>query len=65
MSWSLWGNSLEASYNNERVDPSTIVDASRRVETTTYDVKFALLDDLAYFVDSKESKVGLAQSNSD
>ncbi|MDR1942257.1 MAG: TolC family protein, partial [Endomicrobium sp.] len=39
--------------------------ASRRVETTTYDVKFALLDDLAYFVDSKESKVGLAQSNSD
>ncbi|MDR1942297.1 MAG: TolC family protein, partial [Endomicrobium sp.] len=65
MSWSLWGNSLEVSYNNERVDPATIVDASRRVETTTYDVKFALLDDLAYFVDSKESKVGLAQSNSD
>jgi outer membrane protein TolC len=65
MSWSLWGNSFEASYNDDRVDPATIVDASRRVETTTYDVRLAILDDLAYFVESKEAKVGLNQSNSD
>ena len=65
MSWSLWGNSLEASYNNDRVAPSTIVDASKRVETTTYDIKLSILDDLAYFVESKEARVGLNQSNSD
>jgi outer membrane protein TolC len=65
MSWSLWGNSLEASYTDERVDPGTIVDASRRVETNTYDIKFSILDDLAYFVESKEAKVGLNQSNAD
>jgi len=65
MSWSLWGNSLEASYSTDRTDPSSIVDASQRVNTTTYDVKLSLLDDLSYFVDTKESAVGFDQSNAD
>jgi outer membrane protein TolC len=65
MSWGLWGNSLEASYNNEHTDPSTIVDASKRVDTTSYDVKLALLDDMGYFVDTKESKVSYNQTSSD
>jgi outer membrane protein TolC len=65
MSWSLWGNSLEASYNNERADPATIVDASRRLNTQTLDLKLSLLDDFQYFVESKESVVTYNQSNAD
>ncbi|MDR1104648.1 MAG: TolC family protein [Endomicrobium sp.] len=65
LSWGLWGNSLEASYTKERTDPTAIVDASKRVDTITQDVKFALLDDLGYFVDAKESKVGFNQTNAD
>jgi len=65
MSWSLWGNSLEASYSQDNTDPSTIVDASKRIDTTTYDVKFSLLDDMSFFVDTKESAVGLEQANAD
>jgi outer membrane protein TolC len=65
LSWGLWGNSLEASYTKEKTDPTAIVDASKRVDTITQDVKFALLDDLGYFVDAKESKVGFNQTNAD
>ena len=65
MSWSLWGNSLEVAYDNERTDPSTIIDASKRIETTTWDVRLSLLDDLTYFVDAKEGTVGLNQANAD
>jgi outer membrane protein TolC len=65
LSWGLWGNSLEASYSKERTEPTSIIDASKRVDTVTQDIKFALLDDLGYFVDSKESKVGFNQANSD
>lgn len=65
MSWSLWGNSLEVAYDNERTDPSTIVDASKRIETTTWDVRLSLLDDITYFVDAKEGSVGLNQANAD
>jgi outer membrane protein TolC len=40
LSWSLWGNSLSASYSTDRTDPTEIVDASKRVETTTMDISF-------------------------
>ncbi|MDR3256319.1 MAG: TolC family protein [Endomicrobium sp.] len=65
LSWSLWGNSFEAAYSKEATDPSSIVDASKRVDTTTYDFKLALLDDVGYFVDVKESNVGFNQANAD
>ena len=65
MSWGLWGNSLEAAYNVERTDPSTIVDSSKRIDSSSMDIRLALLDDLGYFVDAKESTVGLNQSNAD
>ncbi|MCL2485179.1 MAG: TolC family protein [Endomicrobia bacterium] len=65
MSWGLWGNSLEASYNQEHTDPSTIVDASKRIDTTSYDIKLSLLDDLGFFVDAKESRVGFNQTSSE
>jgi hypothetical protein len=63
LSWGLWGNSLEATLSEERTDPTTIVDASKRVDTITQDIKFSLLDDLVYFVDAKESKVGFNQTS--
>jgi outer membrane protein TolC len=65
LSWGLWGNSLEATLSKERTDPTTIVDASKRVDTVTQDIKFSLLDDLGYFVDAKESKVGFDQTSAD
>jgi outer membrane protein TolC len=65
MSWSLWGNSLEVSYDNERTDPSTIVDASKRIDSSAWDIRFSLLDDITYFVDAKEGTVGLNQANAD
>ncbi len=65
MSWSLWGNSLEASYGKEKTDPGNIVDASKRVETETLDVRLSLLDDMSYFIDTKESSVGYDQANAD
>lgn len=65
MAWSLWGNSLEASYGKEKTEPGEVVDASKRVETETIDVKLSLLDDMSYFVDTKESDVSYNQANSD
>ncbi|MDR2425816.1 MAG: TolC family protein [Endomicrobium sp.] len=65
MSWSLWGNSFEVAYDTERTDPSTIIDASKRIETSSWDIRLSLLDDMAYFVDTKEGKVGLNQTNAD
>ncbi|MDR3111673.1 MAG: TolC family protein [Elusimicrobiota bacterium] len=65
LTWGLWGNSFESSYTQDKTDPDTIIDASRRIDTTTYDVKLSLLDDISYFVDSKESIVSFNQADSD
>lgn len=65
MSWGLWGNSLNASYSTDKTEPTTIVDASKRVETTTFDVQLSILDDLQYFVDAKESSIGKKQTISE
>ncbi|MDR1523535.1 MAG: TolC family protein [Endomicrobium sp.] len=65
LSWGLWGNSLEASYTQDKTDPKTIIDASKRIDTQTQDIKLSILDDLGYFVDSKESNVSFDQTNAD
>ena len=65
ISWSLWGNSFSASYAMDHTDPATIVDASKRIETRTFDAQLALLDDLQYFIDAKESSVSLKQTNAE
>lgn len=65
LSWGLWGNSLNASYSTDKTEPTTIVDASKRVETTTFDVQLSILDDLQYFVDAKESSIGKKQTISE
>jgi len=65
MSWGLWGNSLNATYSTDKTEPTTIVDASKRVETTTLDIQLSILDDLQYFVDAKESSIGKKQTISE
>ena len=65
LSWGLWGNSLNASYSTDKTEPTTIIDASKRIETTTFDVQLSILDDLQYFVDAKESSIGKKQTISE
>lgn len=65
LSWGLWGNSLNASYSTDKTEPTTIIDASKRVETTTFDIQLSILDDLQYFVDAKESSIGKRQTISE
>lgn len=65
MSWSLWGNSLEVAQTDENTTPRDIVDVSNKVSSSSLDITFALLDDLTYFVDAKESKVNYNQSRAD
>ncbi|MFC1501763.1 TolC family protein [Elusimicrobiota bacterium] len=65
MSWGLWGNSMETSIINDKTDPKTIVDYGVKVENTTSELKVGFLDDMDYFVDSKESSVSFVQSESD
>lgn len=65
LSWGLWGNSLAASYDMQRTDPTSIVDASRRTEVDTLSIQLGVLDDIQYFIDSKESSVSKKQLNSE
>ena len=65
LSWGLWGNSLSASYSMDRTDPTSIVDASKRIETDTFSVQLSVLDDLQYFIDAKESSVSRKQLNAE
>ena len=62
LSWGLWGNSLELNQKQEKAEPSEIVEVSQRIDSTGYDLKLSLLDDLNYFVESKEAKVSVEQS---
>ena len=65
LSWGLWGNSLNATYSTDKTEPTTIVDASKRVETTAFDIQLSILDDLQYFIDAKESSIGKKQTISE
>ena len=65
LSWGLWGNSLAASYNMNRTDPKSIVDASKRTEVDTLSVQLGILDDIQYFVDAKESSVSKRQQTAE
>lgn len=65
LSWGLWGNSLAASYDMNRTDPKTIVDASKRTEVDTFSIQLGILDDIQYFVDAKESSISKKQLTAD
>jgi len=65
ISWSLWGNSLEITRSDEKSAPSDIVDLQTRTDVSGYEAKLNLLDDLNYFVESEEGKVGYQQAEAD
>jgi outer membrane protein TolC len=65
IAWGLWGNSLEITRSDEKSAPSDITDVTTRTDVSSYALKLYLLDDLNYFVESKESKVGYQQSDAD
>ncbi|MCL2389769.1 MAG: TolC family protein [Elusimicrobia bacterium] len=65
LSWGFWGNSLAAGLSTDRTQPSTIIDASRRVENTTIDVSVSILDDLNHFIDARETDVNIRQTQAD
>lgn len=65
LSWSLWGNSMEISRGDEKSTPSEIVDNATRTDVSSFEVKLYLLDDMNYFVESKEGKVGYLQADAD
>ncbi|MCX5782418.1 MAG: TolC family protein [Elusimicrobia bacterium] len=65
LNWGLWGNSLEASQYNEKTAPTTIQDPYQRVDNLISNVKLSLLDDINYFIQSKETSVTYNQANSD
>jgi hypothetical protein len=56
---------MEASYTQEKTDPTTIVDASKRIDIVIQNIKLSLLNDIGYFADSNESDVGFNQSTTD
>ena len=62
LSWSLWGNSFEASSSQDKTNPNEATNPSARFDTNALDMKLGLFDDLNYFVESKESSVGFNQS---
>lgn len=65
LSWGLWGNSLAASYDIQRTNPKDVVDASKRTEVDTFSIQLGILDDIQYFIDSKESNVSKKQLNAE
>ncbi|MCB4792303.1 MAG: TolC family protein [Elusimicrobia bacterium] len=62
LSWGLWGNSLEIDQNTTKTNPNEATNPNARFDTNSLDIKFSFFDDLNYFVDSKESKVGFNQA---
>lgn len=65
MLWGFWGNSLELNTSSDHTDPESIIDTSTRTDNTSYELKLAVLDDMNYFVDSKEVKVELQKANAE
>lgn len=62
ISWGFWGNSLELNHQQEKALAADVIDVGTRIDSSGYGMKFALFDDMNYFVESKESKVGLRQA---
>lgn len=62
LSWELWGTSMEMSTTEDRTNPRELVDISKRIESTTNELKLSLFDNLNYFVEAKENDASVSQS---
>ena len=65
LAWTLWGNTFEAVQSTEKTDPTQITDVAQRTESSSLQMRIGLFDDLGYFVDGKEAKVTLHQTQAD
>lgn len=64
-SWTLWGNTFEATSSQDKMNPNELVDPNALTDNNTLEMKLGIIDDLSYFVDSKESKVSIQQAESE
>jgi outer membrane protein TolC len=64
-SWTLFGNSLEVTNSQEKTNPNELIEPTALTDNNTIDAKLGIADDLSYFVDSKESKIGIRQAESE
>lgn len=65
MQWGLWGNTAEAVFQHDKTNPNELIDPTTRTDNSTYELRLGLFDDVNYFVESKESRVGYQQSQAD
>ena len=65
VNWLIGGNTLEVSQTENRTNPSDVTSYDTRYEDSTFDMKLSILDNLNYFVESKESTVNFNQANAD
>jgi len=65
LSWTLWGNSFEATNSQEKTNPNELVEPTALIDNDTIDIKLGIADDINYFVESKESDIGRQQAESE
>lgn len=57
LGWMFGGTSIESSYQKDQTAPRDVVDVSYRIDSTVFDTKLSLFDDMKYFMEKKESEV--------
>ena len=65
LSWTLFGNTLEVSNSQAKTNPNELIEPTALTDQNTIDTKLGIADDLGYFVDAKETKVGIKQAESE
>ncbi len=65
LTWTLFGNTLEVSNSQAKTNPNDLIEPTALTDQNTIDTKLGIADDLNYFVDSKESRVGIFQAESE
>ncbi len=63
--WFLGGNTLETTYNSERVSPFKVTSTDSSLTSQTLGVKFSFWDNLAHFTKRKEAQVTRKQAEKD
>ena len=62
LSWTLWGNTFEVTNTQNHTNPNETLDPTARTDDNALEMKLGIIDDLSYFVDTQESKVGIKQA---
>jgi outer membrane protein TolC len=65
LTWTLWGNTLEVSNTQDHTNPNETLEPTARTDDNTLEMKLGIIDDVGYFVDTQESKVGIKQAESE